>query len=136
MDERRIDYYRQVLIGAWRLLWPVVRQILGWTFIVLGLFGFVLPVLQGVLFLVIGIALVGRRNWLIRRSSVAFKRFLRRWAALEQPLLRKLGWLALSAQHKYSRQSRQLHRRYAERRRLRQQLRAPTIGEETHGPRY
>jgi hypothetical protein len=109
-----LRYYRRVLAGAWRLLWPVVRQVLGWIFIVLGLIGLVLPVLQGVLFLVIGIALVGRRNWLIRRSAILIKRFLRRWAAVRTPLIGGAGRMALRAQWQISRQSRHLHRRYAD----------------------
>jgi hypothetical protein len=102
--------YRRGLLIAWRLL----RQVLGWFFILLGLLGLVLPVLQGVLFLVIGVALVGRRNWLIRRSALVFKRFLRRWAAVRSPLVGGAGRIALRAQWKYSRESRHLHRRYAE----------------------
>jgi O-antigen/teichoic acid export membrane protein len=102
--------YRQSLLIAWWLL----RQVLGWSFILLGLIGLVLPVLQGVLFLVIGIALVGRRNWLIRRSTLVFKRCLRRWAAVRIPLVGGAGRIALRAQWKCSRESRHLHRRYAE----------------------
>src|SRR5690349_22555074 len=103
--------YRRSLLIAWWLL----RQILGWFFILLGLLGLVLPVLQGVLFLVIGVALVGRRNWLIRRTSFGIKRGLRRWAAHPAPLVGRAGRLALRAQHQYSRQSRRLHRTLAER---------------------
>src|SRR6476661_10298511 len=104
---RRTSYHRSLLI-AWKLL----RQVLGWLFILLGLLGLVLPVLQGVLFLVIGVALVGRRNWLIRRSMLIFKRFLRRWAAVQAPLVGPAGRIALRAQCKCSRESRHLHRRY------------------------
>ena len=97
------------------IAWGLLRQVLGWVFILLGLLGLVLPVLQGVLFLVIGIALVGRRNWLIRRSTLVFKRFLRRWAAVRaQPLVGAAGRIALRAQWKCSRESRRLHRRFAE----------------------
>jgi hypothetical protein len=102
--------YRKSLLIAWWLL----RQVLGWFFILLGLLGLVLPVLQGVLFLVIGVALVGRRNWLIRRSRILFKRFLRRWAAVRSPLVGGAGRIALRAQWKCSRESRHLHRRYTE----------------------
>jgi hypothetical protein len=104
----RTSYHRALLIT-----WIVLRQVLGWFFILLGLVGLVLPVLQGVLFLVIGIALVGRKNWLIRRSTLVFKRFLRRWAAVQQPLIGGAGRIALRAQWKCSRESRHLHRRYA-----------------------
>ena len=95
---------------AWRLL----RQVLGWFFILLGLLGLVLPVLQGVLFLVIGVALVGRKNWLIRRTRLLFKRFLRRWAAMQTPLVGGVGRIALRAQWKCSRESRHLLRRFTE----------------------
>ena len=107
--------YRRGLLIAWGLL----RQVLGWFFILLGLLGLVLPVLQGALFLVIGVALVGRRNWLIRRSTLVFKRFLRRWAVVRSPLVGGAGRIALRAQWKVSRESRHLHRRYAEWRRRR-----------------
>ena len=110
------------LAGAWRLAWPVLRQVLGWIFIILGLLGLVLPVLQGVLFLVIGIALVGRRNWAIRWSSIRLKLFLRRWAALQTPLVGPLGRLALRGQQELSRQRRRMHWRHVERR-LKAQLR-------------
>jgi hypothetical protein len=102
---------------AWRVIWPVFRQTVGWLFILLGLIGLVLPVLQGVLFLVIGIALVGRRHPLIRRSGVSFKLFLRRWAALDTPVIAPLGRIALRAQQQVSRQRRHMHWWYIERRR-------------------
>jgi len=112
--------YRRSLVIAWWLL----RQVLGWFFILLGLLGLVLPVLQGVLFLVIGVALVSRRNWLIRRSVLIFKRFLRRWAAAQSPFLSRTGRIALRAQWKCSRESRYLHRRFTE---WRQRRVAPSI---------
>lgn len=104
----RTSFRRGALIA-----WGLLRQVLGWFFILLGLVGLVLPVLQGVLFLVIGIALVGRKNWLIRHSTLIFKRFLRRWAAARSPLVARAGHLALRAQWKVSRESRHLHRRFS-----------------------
>ena len=95
--------------AIWQRVWPVLRQVLGWFFIVLGLLGIVLPVLQGVLFLMIGIALVGRRNIVIRWAAVRFKQFVRRWAALDIPLVGWLGRLALQAQQETSRRRRQIH---------------------------
>jgi hypothetical protein len=61
--------FQAYVIYIWRSVWPIARQVLGWFFIFLGIIGLFLPLLQGVLFIVIGIALVGRRNWLLRRSS-------------------------------------------------------------------
>ena len=114
MERIDLHSFRRGAANTWRLLWPIIRQVLGWMFILLGLLGLVLPVLQGVLLLVIGVALVGRRNWLIRRSMLVFKRFLRRWAAVRAPLVGGAGRIALRAQWKYSRESRHLHRRYAQ----------------------
>lgn len=105
------------LAAVWRYIWPVLRQVLGWLFILLGLIGLALPILQGVIFLVIGIALVGRRHPLIRRASVYCKLFLRRWAALQTPLIAPLGRMALRGQQELSRQRRRLHWWYVERRR-------------------
>jgi hypothetical protein len=118
----RLVSLKQRLVYIWRILWPVLRQVLGWVFILLGLVGLVLPILQGVVFLVIGIALVGRRNRLIRWASVSFKLFLRRWAALPTPLIGPLGRMALRGQQELSRQRRRLHWWYVERRLKRQHL--------------
>jgi len=41
--------------------------IIGWLFIVLGILGLFLPFLQGVLFLVIGLAILSSRSEIIRR---------------------------------------------------------------------
>ena len=122
MEITRLQLYRRRLVRVWWLAWPVIRQVIGWLFIFLGLLGLILPVLQGVLFLVIGVALVGRRNWLIRRASLLAKRLLRRWARLTTPLIGPLGRVALRAQYRLSRQSRRLHRRFAERKQQRERL--------------
>lgn len=127
---RRWDIRRRLAV-IWRLLWPIVRQVLGWTCIVVGLLGLVLPLLQGIPLLVIGIALVGRRHPLIRWTSVHFKLLLRRWAALQTPIVGPLGRLALRAQQNVSRQRRRLHWWYVERKRLRAQQRAALVKEET-----
>lgn len=118
----RLASLKQRLVNIWRIVWPVLRQVLGWLFILLGLVGLVLPILQGVIFLVIGIALVGRRNRLIRWVSVSFKLFLRRWAALPTPLIGPLGRMALRGQQQLSRQRRRLHWWHVERRLKRRHL--------------
>ena len=112
MDQVHLDNIRRFVARTWRVFWPVLRQVLGWAFIVLGLLGLVLPFLQGVLFLVIGIALVGRRNIVIRHSRVATKRLLRRWAAQPTPIVGRSGRMALRGQREFSRRARHLHRRY------------------------
>ena len=122
MEQTRVEQYqnnigiRRRLATAWRVVWPVFRQVLGWLLIILGLVGLVLPILQGVIFLVIGIALVGRRHPLIRYVSVYFKLFLRRWAAVKTPVIGPLGRMALRGQQEVSRQRRRLHFWWIERR--------------------
>jgi len=41
--------------------------IIGWLFIVLGVFGLFLPFLQGILFILIGLALLSSRSEIIKR---------------------------------------------------------------------
>jgi uncharacterized membrane protein YbaN (DUF454 family) len=41
--------------------------IIGWSFVVLGILGLFLPFLQGVLFIVIGLAILSSRSQMIRR---------------------------------------------------------------------
>jgi len=62
-----------------RCCWPLVRPPLGWLFIVLGGLGLVLPG-PGILFLVVGVGLPGRRHPLLRRVAVLIKLRLRAWA--------------------------------------------------------
>jgi uncharacterized membrane protein YbaN (DUF454 family) len=41
--------------------------IIGWSFIVLGILGLFLPILQGVLFILIGLAILSSRSEIIKR---------------------------------------------------------------------
>ncbi|HNP72378.1 MAG TPA: hypothetical protein PKK15_14760 [Kouleothrix sp.] len=104
------------LSAVWKHTWPVLRPALGWTCIALGLLGVVLPVIPGLPLLFPGIALVGRRTWLIRWASVQIKRALRRWAPLRLPLIGPVGLWALRAQQQISRQRRRLAWRYMQHR--------------------
>lgn len=99
---------KSLLLGAWARVWPVLRPILGWSFIAIGLLGVLLPVIPGMPLLFPGIALVGRRTRLIRWSAVQIKRALRRWAPLRLPLIGPVGMWALRAQHQISRQRRRV----------------------------
>lgn len=98
-----------MLQAAWRYIWLFARPTLGWFFIGLGLLGLLLPMLQGILLLVIGTILVGRRNWLIRWSRVHLKLLLRRWATVRTPIIGHTGRWTLRAQQQVSRQQRRLH---------------------------
>lgn len=83
-----------ILWRAWsqgeRGSWAIVRQVIGWGCIVIGLLLFILPG-PGIPLLIIGVMLVGRRHPLIRRISVGVKLVVRRWA--RQPGV--LGWIGM-----------------------------------------
>lgn len=99
-----LSVLRTVLLA----LWLVIKPILGWLLIVIGLIGMPMPVMNGVIFLVIGLALVGHRNWLIRWSRVQIKLLLKWWAALDTPIVGPLGRLAQRSAQTISRQHRRM----------------------------
>lgn len=55
-------------------------MVLGWGFIVLGLLGLVLPVLQGILFLLVGLYLLGRSSPRARLVRLRLRRRYPEWA--------------------------------------------------------
>ncbi|NTU79889.1 MAG: hypothetical protein HGA45_10875 [Chloroflexales bacterium] len=114
---------RTLLVGAW----VVLKPILGWTLIVIGLIGMPMPIVNGAIFLVIGLALVGQRNWLIRWSRVQIKLLLQRWAASDMPVIGPLGRLARRSAQQISRQNRRVHWWFRERQARRRAARAEQI---------
>jgi hypothetical protein len=63
--------------GALRTrLWPVVRPVLGWVLLGIGVLGLILPG-PGIPFFILGVLLVGRRHPLLRQSWVALRLRLR-----------------------------------------------------------
>lgn len=95
---------RTVIFSLWLLLKPV----LGWLLIVIGLIGMPMPIMNGVIFLLLGIALVGNRNWLIRWSRVQIKLLLAYWAALPTPVVGFVGRLAQRSAQQISKQYRRM----------------------------
>jgi hypothetical protein len=57
---------------------PLWRRLFGWLLIAVGIAGLFLPLLPGLVFLPIGVALAGRRSWVIRFTRTRMKRLLRR----------------------------------------------------------
>jgi len=55
--------------------------VLGWAFVVLGLAGLVLPILQGILFLLVGLFLLGRSSPRVRLVRMRLRRRHPEWAA-------------------------------------------------------
>ena len=99
---------RTALHMAWSFTWRYARPTLGWLSIGVGVLGLALPLLPGVPLLVLGIALVGRRTWIIRWAGVHGKLFQRRWAALPSPIIGGVGRWALRVQQRISCQRREL----------------------------
>lgn len=86
--------------------WIILRPVLGWSSLTLGVLGMIVPIVPGIPFLVLGTVLIGRRTWLIRWMGVHWKLTLRRWATLRTPLIGPLGRWAWRVQQETSRQRR------------------------------
>jgi|GEM_PF-1369021 hypothetical protein len=104
LDQQQQPEKRNVL----QMIWAVARPILGWVLLIGGIAGCVLPVLPGIPMIMLGIALVGRRTWLVRWASVHYKLLVRWWAERPQPWLAYWGRIALRVQQEASRQRRRL----------------------------
>ncbi len=68
------------------------RRIVGWTCILLGLTGLLVPVLPGIVLLMVGTVLLGPHEPKLRRTAFAIRWTLRRWSSASHPLLRHWGW--------------------------------------------
>lgn len=88
--------------------WLVLKPVLGWFFIVIGLIGMPMPIVNGLIFLLIGLALVGPRNRVVRWCRVHLKLFLKEWAAHPAPWIGRVGRLAQRSAQQISRQHRRL----------------------------
>jgi uncharacterized protein len=87
---RRRAWKRQRLRG-WRR-WLTLG--FGWTFLVLGVLGLFLPILQGVLFLLIGLFILGQHQpWARRLLRRVERRFPRAAAKVHEARERADGWL-------------------------------------------
>jgi hypothetical protein len=98
-------------------VWLILRPTLGWLLIVLGLIGMPMPIVNGTIFLVLGLILVGPRNRVIRWSRVNIKLILDRWALMHNPLLGFSGRMARNSARQISRQNRRLRWWWLERQR-------------------
>lgn len=116
------------LRGIGFAVWFVLRPTLGWLLIVLGLIGMPMPIVNGTIFLVLGLILVGPRNKVVRWSRVQIKLLLDRWAAMVHPLLGFSGRMARNSARQVSRQNRRLRWWWMERERTKRALQAPQEG--------
>lgn len=122
-----------VLRGLLFAVWLVLRPTLGWLLIVLGLIGMPMPIVNGTIFLVLGLILVGPRNKVVRWSRVRIKLLLDRWAAMTHPLLRFSGRLARDSARQVSRQNRRLRWWWMEKERRKLAERASRMVQEDSG---
>ena len=102
---------RSLLVRTFWRLWPIVRPIIGWFCLILGVLGVILPILQGIIFLVIGAALIGPRHPVVRWGRVRDKQVIRWLARSRNPLIGWAGRHALRALYAVLRQIRQLRER-------------------------
>jgi transposase len=72
----------------------LARRGVGWSMIALALLGFLLPILPGIVFLAIGIVILGPHDPTLRRAAVWIRLALRRWSQIKQRHLRAIGSLA------------------------------------------
>jgi uncharacterized membrane protein YbaN (DUF454 family) len=69
--------------------------IIGWTFIGLGILGLFLPILQGILFIMIGLAILSSRSKTIRRFlKYLEKRYPRQYQRVVAWRLKIRGWFS------------------------------------------
>jgi hypothetical protein len=85
--------FRRLLSFNLQRAWLILRQVLGWLLIIIGILGMILPG-PGIPFFVLGVLLVGRRHHLLRRSWLALRLCLRR-------LSRRPGMIGQGAQLAY-----------------------------------
>ena len=111
-----LEIIRNLLIGFWFFFRPV----LGWFLIVVGLIGMPMPIVNGLIFLVMGLALVGPRNRVVRWRRVHIKLLLERWARMQIFGIGPLGRLAQRSAQQISRQHRRMRWWFIERRARRQ----------------
>ncbi|MBO9326249.1 MAG: hypothetical protein J7463_12960 [Roseiflexus sp.] len=79
---------------AWSLIarpLAIARRITGVLLLIAGILGLLLPVLPGWSLIIPGVALLGRRDRLVRLSHLAMRYALRRMRRSRQPYLRLLG---------------------------------------------
>lgn len=68
--------------GFWRKLVdksPLLRTLVGWVCLVIGLLGIILPIIPGIPFLIAGLALLSTEHRWVRSLLVWTKRRLGRW---------------------------------------------------------
>lgn len=78
---------------GWSRLKPILMQVLGYTFLVLGVLGMFLPILQGFLFLFIGLIILARHaNWAKRLLETIRARYPRFNRMIDRAEIKAHAW--------------------------------------------
>jgi len=80
----------------------VAGIIVGWAFVVLGIVGLFLPILQGILFLVIGLLILSREYSWARNLISYFRKRFPKFDAVLKVAHEKYGHLIGHARHEHS----------------------------------
>ncbi len=107
-----LSLLRAAVIAAW----PIVRQVLGWCCIIVGFPLFMLPIPVGLPIILVGVFLVGTRNWVMRWLRVHMRIGLRRWARASTPIIGDVGGWLFRRQQGFARSWRRYKRARAARR--------------------
>ncbi|ABU56256.1 MULTISPECIES: hypothetical protein [Roseiflexus] len=83
---------KQRLWGSIAGLLNIARRLTGTLLLIIGILGLLLPVLPGWSLIIPGVALLGRRDRLVRLSHLAVRYALRWMRRRRQRHLRTLGW--------------------------------------------
>lgn len=86
-----------------------LRVVLACIFVVIGILGVILPVLPGTIWLIIATLIIGRESRLLRKGSVAGKRWLRQLSAHRNPVVGWVGRWSVAAQRDTSRSLRRVN---------------------------
>ncbi len=86
------------------ILPPIVRQILGYSFLVIGLLGAALPIIPGWPGIIVAVALLGRRDPTLRRLHLIVRQSLRQLRRARPGAVRNTGW-QLSNQYRNMRRA-------------------------------
>jgi uncharacterized protein len=77
----------------WRFLKPILMQVLGYAFLALGVLGLVLPFLQGILFLLIGLIILAEyAPWAQRLLDRLRERYPKAGALIDGAEAKAAGW--------------------------------------------
>jgi hypothetical protein len=70
----------------------LLRNVAGYSLIIIGMIGAAIPIIPGWPGIIIGIAILGRRNPVLRRTHLAFRNSIRQMRRARPPVIRDAGW--------------------------------------------